>query len=492
MSARPRIFLSSVFYDPTTEKLAIRERIKNLTGGSSVKRGKRVIWVAEDFDELTRGVSSLSALEQALFCVEGVRECEYFLAILTERFGSEIDLDQVGQVPTSFFELELMAAALFGKPTFIYVDSRFDPSERLAAFLELVRPAFPDMSLEKLPEDEIFRRVERLVKQIEHPLLRRIPLRIPRKRLFVDTLFRLRHRPYRVREEPPPIRFLDGRFDPSIKATRADQVPALLDRARQEQNLRRRLVILWFAVHALMGAPYTDPLYRDFIPLWEDTLGLWNAAAAWSGLHGHAAMAGLAALGSLAAARSIVAAGSDPLHGIPHGPIASAYYSIAKQGERPEIYELALDHLEAALSTAPKNVDGLLAIRGSIRLRLNRVEAAIADYEDVARSRQHLGDGTYGEALSELGYALVLAGRTREGIDNMERGVDLLLKYPRQGFDIRAIRKLAVGLARAGNFSRALDYAITAYDMAEQSGALDQISRIERLAKKLEWLRRRH
>jgi hypothetical protein len=62
---------------------------------------------------------------------------------------------------------------------------------------------------------------------------------------------------------------------------------------------------------------------------------------------------------------------------------------------------------------------------------------------------------------------------------------------PRPGFEIRATRKLAVGYARSLNLPRAIDYAVMAYDKAVEVGAHDQISRLERLAKKLEWLRRR-
>jgi tetratricopeptide (TPR) repeat protein len=491
MSRRPQIFLSSVFTDPEPDRLAVRDSIINLTGGMNVPAARRAIWVAEDFQELQPRDKRLSPLEKALFCVAGVRECDYFVAVLSHKPGSEIAVDGIGDVPTSFFELELTAAALYEKPSFIFLHSGFKRSERLERFLSLIKPVFPDMALQELSEREICRRVERLVKHVESPVLRHLPLRIPHKSLFVNTLFRLRHRPYRVRDEPPPIRFLDGRLDPTVGRARADIVPPLLERARGEPNFENRLILLWFAIHALMGVPYTDPTCRDYVPLWEDALGSWTSAAAWYGLHGHAAMAGLAALGSLAEARSTIAAPSDPVHGIPHGPIASAYYSIAKQVGRRDIYGLGLEHVDAALAPVPTNAADLLAIRGSIYLRLGNAEAAIADYGKVVQARKHVGGGVYGEALSELGYAHIVARHKREGLNELERGVELLMEDPRPGFSIRAMKKLAVGYARSGNPLKGLDYAIMAYDTAKKLGALDQIGRLERLAKKLEWLRRR-
>ncbi len=152
------------------------------------------------------------------------------------------------------------------------------------------------MALERLSEAKILERVKRIVARIESPFLCRFPLRIPSKRLFIDTLFRLRHRPYRVKDEPPPIRFLDGRFDATVSEASVDLVQPLLDKARGEPNYQKRLTILWFAIRTLMGVPYTTSKFRGFVPLWEDALGAWNSTGAWYGLHGHAAMAGLAGL----------------------------------------------------------------------------------------------------------------------------------------------------------------------------------------------------
>ena len=407
---------------------------------------------------------------------------------LTTRFGSPIAIDRVGTVPSSFFELELFEAALLGKPSYIFLLKGFDPSPKLANLLKLLTPAFPGMTLEPLSEDAILKKIAGLVKHYERPPLLRLPLHAPRMKTFVDTLVRLRHRPYRVKDEPPPIRFVDGLFDPTVEPPNAAAVQLLLDRAEREPNYQNRLTWLWLAIRALMRAPYTDPKWRDFVPLWEATLGGWGSAGAWYGLHGHAAMGCLAAYGSLGEAHSAFSNAAD--RGIPHGPIASSYYSVARHAGHPrDFYDLALQHVEAALVVGPTNLANTVAIRGSIHLRLGNVAAALSDYEQVARLRAPLQDASYGEALSELGHGQFTAGRTREGLENLERGLDLLRRAPPSGFRIRAARKLAVACARSMKPLAALDLAVEAYDTAQSIGAMDQVSRLERIAKRIDRIR---
>ena len=73
----------------------------------------------------------------------------------------------------------------------------------------------------------------------------------------------------------------------------------------------------------------------------------------------------------------------------------------------------------------------------------------------------------------------------------MESGVELMRLDPRKGFDVRAIKKLAFGYAMCFDFRRAFQHAALAYDMAEKTGALDQIGKVERFVKTLDRLRKR-
>src|SRR2546427_4878306 len=109
------IFLSSCFEDPRGTRLRIRDRLLEMTGGETASAA-RPLWMAEDFHELDRG-SPWGEFEKCEFCLEGVRQAECFVAVIKERRGSDVALDGVGTVSTSFFEAELFEAALLGKPT---------------------------------------------------------------------------------------------------------------------------------------------------------------------------------------------------------------------------------------------------------------------------------------------------------------------------------------------------------------------------------------
>jgi len=93
---------------------------------------------------------------------------------------------------------------------------------------------------------------------------------------------------------------------------------------------------------------------------------------------------------------------------------------------------------------------GEFAIRGSIYRSIGNLDAAIKDCQAVVTERQVKGGATYGEALSELGFAQMLNGNSRQGVDFMEHGLELLNGEPPSGFTIRAMRKLAIGYARRG------------------------------------------
>ncbi len=83
-----------------------RDHIIDMTGGEQPPEA-RPIWVAEDFSQLDPENATLSPLQKALFCIAGVRSCDYFVAIISHRTGSEIAVDaasgQTLQAPTSSF-----------------------------------------------------------------------------------------------------------------------------------------------------------------------------------------------------------------------------------------------------------------------------------------------------------------------------------------------------------------------------------------------------
>jgi hypothetical protein len=496
MSHRP-IFLSSCLVDLQRRPLPIRRSIQMMTGGPAPLPAnvQRPIWMAEDFPNHSPP-SPWGGLATVELCLDGIRAAECVVAVLTSRYGTAVPIGEVGIVPSSYLEAELFEAALLGKPTYIYLLEGAELDPKLSTVLQLLKPSFPGMDLDPVPEKEILRRVERLLKQYARPRWMRPLWPLPRLRETVDTLFGARHRPYDPAKQAPSIRFLDGASDATLSPPDPSVVETVLQRAAQPSSNHLQLTFLWFAIRALMGAPYTERRYANFADLWARALGRWASAGAWFGLHGHLHMGCLAALGSLAELQLQRAEPDKSGVALPHGPFASEYYSIAKHaGQRDAVLDIALGHIEAALASPHGDHTGHAAIRASIYREMGRMDAALADYTQVAEARREQGGPAYGEALSELGYAALLAGDRRRGVELMEQGLERLRAGPMSGFRIRAIRKLAVGYARRGKISAAVDLAVEAHDAAVVTGAHDQIRGLEKLAKHLDrgrfWRRRR-
>ena len=481
------VFLSSVFEDPRGTPLPIRERVKQRFPKEIVgSETSRPVWIAEDFHALDPG-SPVPPFEKVQLCLDGVREAECFVAVITNRHGSMVPVDTVGEIPTSFFEAELFEAALLGKPSFVLVLKGYTPEPRLEGLLDLLQPAFPGLNRIPVSEDDVFRLIEKLVRHYERPRWLRPIMMPPALRGLVRTLARRRHRPYDVRSEIPTLRFLSGLYrDPAIPSPDPRKAELLIESAaRKEMTQQARLTTLWFAIRELMGGPFTDPRFVDLVPLWDRALSAWTSAGAWYGLHAHLELGCLASLGSVCEVRQLT--GQPHL---PHGPLASEYYSIAKLARSRQMFELALRHVDEAIESSAPNESNALAIRGSIYRQLGEPGAAIADYETVAARRRNEGGPAYGEALSELGFGLVRNWKMKQGIAYMERGLDLLNQAPPDGFTLRAMRKLALGYAQAGSIARAVDLASATYELATKIRAYDQIGRLERLSHALDRWRR--
>jgi tetratricopeptide (TPR) repeat protein len=490
MAPNSSVFLSSCFADPPHRRLRIRDRVIAMTGGPLITRGPRPVWMAEDHPEL-RPSSPWGDFEKAEFCLDGVRAADCFVAIVTRRHGSSVTIDRAGTVPSSFFEAELFEAALLGKPSFIYLLEGYTPEGKLGNLLKMLAPSFPNLNLRPMSEDAILREIERLITHYSRPRWLRRVLSPPRLHSTVDTLFSLRHRPYELKKEMPPMRFLDSAADSELPVPDPSLVQSVIERAANTNQHQVRLTLLWFAIRALMGAPFTDPKHSAFLPLWGRAFGNWITSGAWYGLHGHTLMGCLAALGSLGQIRMTMAK-ADPASEIPHGALASEYYSISRiAGRSMEILNLALDHIEAAIDNGKGDAGGQLAIRAAIHTRMGHSDAGLADYSKIAMLQKDRGAARYGQALSDYGYALLSAGRAREGIKLMEQGLELLRQGDPSEFQITATRKLALGYARRGRVAASMDLALEAHDLARKLGALDQIRTLERLAKALEGFRRR-
>jgi hypothetical protein len=211
--------------------------------------------MAEDYPEL-RPESPWPVFEKAEFCLDGVRAAECFVAIVTTRHGAAVPIDGAGEVPSSFFEAELFEAALLGKPAFIFLLAGYEPDAKLASLLKLLAPSFPGMNLRPMGEDDILRSVDKLLYRYRRPRWMLRLLAPPRLGNAIDTLYRVRHRRYDTKAEPPPLRFLGGVFDPALSPPDPGLVSAVLDRAGKAGQHQVKLTLIWFAIRALMGAPF--------------------------------------------------------------------------------------------------------------------------------------------------------------------------------------------------------------------------------------------
>jgi tetratricopeptide (TPR) repeat protein len=482
-----KIFFSSCLRDPADIPLPIRDSVNALNGpfdrDDAASVARLPIWLSNNQRRLDKDLHP-PPLEIAEVCVDAVRESDVYVAVLRSRWGSEIEIAAGEAVQVSFLELELFEAALERKPAYVFLLDDGELSDRLKSLLNLLEPALPGFERKPLSEKDIIDRIQRVLDQQSRPrLIDRARRAIASGRRMVERLTEHRYRPYDPRSEGPGIRFLGGLTDPTANRPSPEHIDHILARADAAEDYNTRLTFLWMALRELMGASPDDPDASAFLPQWEAALGAWTATGAWYGLHGHPLMGCMAALGSLTAIKRRTGVLLD----VPHGALASEYYSISRSVGLPwlraEMLSMSRQHIDI-VAEHDENA-GVLAMRGSIRRTQGDCAGAISDYEGVLSRRlgvENALEGQIGEAETELGFALVFAGRRSRGIELIERGIARMEKYPEGGFLVRAKRKLGRAYLRSGAPLRALDALAEAHALAERYQVRDQAGSIDRLA----------
>ncbi|HYD85092.1 MAG TPA: hypothetical protein VEA63_13600, partial [Opitutus sp.] len=248
----------------------------------------------------------------------------------------------------------------------------------------------------------------------------------------------------------------------------------------QEQKLAR----LWIAVRELMAAPFEEARFAEFRPHWNQALSQWEGAAAWYGLHAHIYLGCRAAIATGARVRAVLRehlprgahARDFPF---PATGLASATYSIAKLAPRgpirKQLFTEALGYLAGDSDDAGRQSD-ILALRGSILLRTARFSEAVTAYTTCLRIRETLAWPTerIGDSMSELGFACVLTGDVRRGLELQRRGNDLLA-HGGIGFQVRAKKKLALTLLATGHLAEAWLLHQEARQLAASHRMFDQL-----------------
>ena len=479
-----KIFFSSCFTDTGDIYLSIRRRVRETFNAGE----DRQVWMGEDFPILGLA-STVAPVEKALFCVKGVRHCEAYVAVIIDKHGSGIEVGPGKKTQASFLELELFEAAVSRKPAFIYILKGHEPTGRMAALLDLLGPALPGLVREPLEEDEILRRIERILGDISHPWLSRLRRFTAIGTTAHDRLGASRHRPYRPATGLPDLQFLGDPYDPTLSPPALELVEDLLTRADTLEDHQSRLAMIWLALRELMGERADTRSAHELLHCWDVALAKWSSTAAWYGLHGFCLMGCLGAISS----RSRIIQNYRRPPPAPHGAFASEYYSIAKKVGDPQLraafFDLALNHLDVTLRVQPDSQ--ALAIRGSVYWQLGRRAEAVEDYERVVElcEASAAPPAELGSAKAELGFALARNRRTRQrGLSLLQEGVALGIAGKPNGFLVRAKRKLGYGYFLAGAPRRAMAELVNAYDMAVEHSLWDQISKIERAAKRFDQL----
>ncbi len=421
----------------------------------------------------------------ANICVQGVRDSDVYVAVVRSNHGSGVAINGAERTMASFFELELFEAALLQMPVYVFVLDGLQPSARLAGLLELLKPAIPNYDSRPRTEQDIYDRVRAILDLASARGLTKLNHARASSGLMSNQLTGSRFASYDPVTSPPSLRFLGDTRDVSLPPPRLDLVRDVLGKAEADANHGDKLTLLWIAIRELMGAPIDSSLPADIAECWVQALNGWNSAGAWYGLHGHPLMGCLASLGSLSALQFSRSQAEDA----PHGPLSSEYYSIAKlvtrRALKAQMLEISRSHIDVALRKG--ETGATLAQRGSVRWAQGDRNGAVEDYHrvvDLRTGAERASNDDIGQAMTELGFAMVFVGNRAKGLRQMEDGISLFSGEP-TGFLIRAKRKLGRAYIRAGAPRLAIGILSSVYEDAVSTGALDQISQIDKVASRL-------
>jgi len=411
--------------------------------------------------------------------IEQIRKSKVFICVLRDVYGSSL----FGKTESvSFLETEIYQAALFHSNAHFFLMEPFNPDERLRGLLELVDAIRPGIIPSKaVPEQQVLDGIKRI---IEHTAAqKRRPWAVSLHKLVGEIASRRGH-------PKPDIEFLDNVFCSIYKEKDArpdkDHIEVLLNDLDGDTGVEQRLTRMWVALRELSAAPYDQPAFKEYLPLWDRALGAWTSAAAWYGLHGHLYAGRLAGVNSLLKIRAAMDwKGAE--HGAPHyihgtkGGRASEYYSMAKlmprRAQRDEYLGLALTDLDDALRFVSGDVSGYLAIRGHVYCEQGRFPEALRDFEEMRRLRELRGDaGGVGEALADLGLIYLRLGDIRKARSLLRAGAEMLANANRYEFAIRAKKRLALSYLRLLQPYRAFREICEAYDMAQERQVYGQIT----------------
>jgi tetratricopeptide (TPR) repeat protein len=464
MSAiKPDIFLSSAFRGFGD----VREKIRELDTSR--------IWTVEDsgrtdLDQRT-GASPFYIVDEL---IAQMRRSNLFICVLRDVYGSSV----FGATESvSFLETEIYQAALFHNNIRFFLMEPFNPKGKLKGLLELIRTLRPGIVPERAQSDAAV--LDGIKRALAETPRRRHPWAISVKRLVSELAFQ--------RGDPQPdIQFFDGIFRPVSEKPDRDHIRILVDGLAGEKSIERRLTRTWIALRELCAARYDAPKFAEYLPLWNEALGVWSSAAAWYGLHGHLYAGRLAAVNSQISIREKMDWREGPHDSVHYiqgtkGARASEYYSMAKllssRPQRAHYLKLAERDVESALRSIQDEPSGYLAIRGHIRLMQGEVRRALSDFEEVVRLKEAAGDvKALGESLADVGLAHMRSGKVSLAVRLLREGVTNLEDARSATFAIRAKKRLAQALFISGHPIQALRALSAVHETALENQIYDQVT----------------
>lgn len=455
----------------------------------AVNPNRDIAWVAECSEPDLADKQPLEIVDRL---VEVLAQSDLYICILADarrgnkEHGSPVLVGDLASA-TSYFEIELYAAAMHAKPVSLYVQKDFLPGPRLKYLLQLLSFAIPSWQFRiRQSMDEIIDEVRQaIVGQIRNPKKLTIPLReYLVQRFYLD----------RAKKAPPGhemdnVLFLDGQFEPrqqlpqkDLELPQKDLVENLLEKYESVPEMQRKLSRMWIAARELMSASYlqkdvqADSRLKDFLPLWEKVLSYWTGAASWSGWHGHLYAGTVAPINSQAVIRSQLPGANPPNEGL-----ASAYYSVSRFMPfglpRLGCLRRSFRYIQEAIRANGTATANQLAIRGSIWLRFGNGFSAVHDFKKMLQIREREGSNkeALADAMVHLGFAYLFCCRRLTGLDYLKRGVDAM--NSNHAGIARAKRKLAIAYKLTGKRAEYEKFKQEADADAIRLGALDQINR---------------
>lgn len=470
------IFLSSLCGDEASH-------LRNLRSEIYYDVGCGMYVYVDECVNAERGIQFQHHLDRTDELFRRIREASTFICILGGHgHGTAIAANE-SHSRLSFFELELFQAALLKKEIHLFVQDDFTPGPRLEALLETLKFAYPEWrTITSRSPEEIRECISALIDQ---PLRSRtfttfLKLRAPIRHL-VQALYTSR----RWKQPTYPVLFQLGLGDAKSELPRHDFVEFIRNEIEQQSSHEKQLSRILIGLRELEGGDGLKTENSELLMHWNYLLGKWSSSGAWYGLHGHTPLGCLAAINRQKEVRErmsklhFVQSGAGDTS-FPGGALASSKYSIAKllivKKHRVALFNDALRDLERSFEIEQNDKSGLLAVRGSINLRLGRHADAVRDYEEALQIRinNKSSVGAIGDARSELGFGYLWHLSPRKALRNCEQGVAELRTSGETGFLARGLRKLAITYLVNGQLRKAYEAREEARKVALEQRALDQ------------------